>query len=84
MLYGKETIIKMYYLKRLWVTELSVVRGILIVRDVRMSDIEILVYGFLIIATGGSYYLGRQHGIKDTVDFLEDRGLIEFTDTPQK
>ena len=48
-----------------------------------MSDIEILVYGFLIIATGGSYYLGRQHGIKDTVNFLEDRGLLEFTDTPK-
>ena len=49
-----------------------------------MSDIEILVYGFLIIATGGSYYLGRQHGIRDTVDFLEMKGLIDFTDTLQK
>jgi hypothetical protein len=75
---------KTEFLKRCTVTEHSVVRGILIVRDVKMSDIEILVYGFLIIATGGSYYLGRQHGIRDTVDFLEMKGLIDFTDTPQK
>jgi len=75
---------KTEFLKRCTVTELSVARGILTVKGVRMSDLEILVYGFLIIATGGSYYLGRQHGIKDTVDFLEAKGLLEFTDTPQK
>jgi hypothetical protein len=45
-----------------------------------MPDIEILVYGFLIIATGSSYYFGRQHGIKDAVETMERLGLVEFTD----
>jgi hypothetical protein len=71
---------KTEFLKRCIVTEHFVAKDILTVRGVRMSDIEILVYGFLIIATGSSYYFGRQHGIKDTVETMERLGLVEFTD----
>ena len=75
---------KTEFLKRCTVTELSVARGILIVRGARMSDFEILVGIFLIIATAGSYWIGRKQGITDTVDLLEANGILEFDDTPKK
>jgi hypothetical protein len=45
-----------------------------------MTDIEILAYGFLIVATASSFYLGRKQGIRDTVNFLETEGMLEFED----
>ena len=49
-----------------------------------MTDIEILVYCFLVLATAGSYYLGHKRGIKDAVNIMEELGIIDFTDTPEK
>jgi len=49
-----------------------------------MSDYELLVGIFLIIATAGSYWIGSKHGITDTVDLLEANGILEFDDTPKK
>jgi hypothetical protein len=49
-----------------------------------LSDIQILVGIFLIIATGSSYWIGRKQGITDTVDLLEATGVLEFDDTPKK
>ena len=48
-----------------------------------MSDFEILMYGFLILATAGSYWIGRKQVIKDTVDLLDANGILEFDDTPK-
>ena len=75
---------KTEFLKRCTVTELSVVKDTPIVRGARMSDFEIMMYGFLIIATAGSYWIGRKQGITDTVDLLEATGVLEFDDTPKK
>ena len=49
-----------------------------------LSDTQILVGIFLIIATAGSYWIGRKQGITDTVDLLEANGILEFDDTPKK
>ena len=49
-----------------------------------MSEFEILMYGFLILATAGSYWIGRKQGFTDTVDLLEANGILEFDDTPKK
>ena len=49
-----------------------------------MSDYELLVGIFLIIAIAGSYWIGRKQGITDTVDLLEANGILEFDDTPKK
>jgi len=51
-------------------------------RGVKMgvSDIQILVGIFLIIATGSSYYIGRKQGILDAVNSLERLGIIELED----
>ena len=49
-----------------------------------MSDYEILVGIFLIIATAGSYWIGRKQCITDTADLLEANGILEFDDTPKK
>jgi len=43
-----------------------------------MSDYEILNLLFIIFATGISYFLGHKKGISNTVDFLEDQGILEF------
>ncbi len=45
-----------------------------------LSDIQILVGIFLIIATGSSYYIGRRQGILDAVNILERLGIIELED----
>ena len=49
-----------------------------------LSDTQILVGIFLIIATASSYWIGRKQGITDTVDLLEANGILEFDDTPKK
>jgi|18_taG_2_1085343.scaffolds.fasta_scaffold00414_12 hypothetical protein len=49
-----------------------------------MSDFELVMFIFIIIATSGSFYLGRKKGIQDAVDYLENEGMLTFDDTPQK
>jgi len=43
-----------------------------------MSDLEIVFYTFIVVASVGSYYYGHKHGISNTVSFLEDEGVLEF------
>lgn len=43
-----------------------------------MSDLEVMMYTFITVAAVGSYYYGHKKGISNTVEFLEQEGLIEF------
>ena len=43
-----------------------------------MSDLEIIFYTFIVVASVGSYYYGHKHGISNTVTYLENEGLIEY------
>jgi hypothetical protein len=70
--------------KKYIVTELFVVKGIQIVRGAKMSDFEIIMFIFIIIATSSSFYIGRKRGIQDAVDYLENEGVLTFDDTNQK
>jgi hypothetical protein len=39
-------------------------------------------YGiFLVMCTACAYTIGKQIGIQTTVDYLEEKGLIEFDDS---
>ena len=39
-------------------------------------------YGiFLVMCIGCAYTIGKQIGIQTTVDYLEEKGLIEFDDS---
>jgi len=43
-----------------------------------MSDQEIMMYIFIAISAVGSYYYGHKQGISNTVEFLENEGILEF------
>jgi len=49
-----------------------------------LFDTLAIWYGFIIVAAGGSFYLGHKRGIVDAVEQLEALGLIELEDTNQK
>jgi hypothetical protein len=39
-------------------------------------------YGiFLVMCVGIAWTLGKQFGIQTTIDYLEDKGLLEFDDS---
>jgi hypothetical protein len=43
-----------------------------------MSDLEIMMYTFITIAAVGSYWFGHKKGVSNTVEFLEQEGVLEF------
>jgi hypothetical protein len=43
-----------------------------------MTDLEILGYIFIIITAIGSYWFGHKKGVSNTVEFLEQEGILEF------
>jgi hypothetical protein len=43
-----------------------------------MSDLEIMMYTFITIAAVGSYWFGHKKGVSNTVEFLEQEGILEF------
>jgi len=46
-----------------------------------MINNEISEVIFLIMCVGAAYTIGKQIGIQSTVDYLEEKGLIEFDDS---
>jgi hypothetical protein len=43
-----------------------------------MSDAELMTYTFIAITAVGSYYYGHKKGVSNTVEFLEQEGILEF------
>lgn len=43
-----------------------------------MNENDISYAIFLIMMVVGSYFLGKQTGIRGTIDYLEEQGLISF------
>ena len=43
------------------------------------NDISYLI--FLFIAVTGAYYFGKQIGIRGTIDYLEEEGILTFDDS---
>jgi len=43
-----------------------------------MSDIQIITIIGIALVSGISYFLGHKKGISNTVDFLENQGILEF------
>ena len=43
-----------------------------------MSDYDILMVIMVGLSAGISYFVGHKKGISNTVDFLEDQGILEF------
>jgi hypothetical protein len=43
-----------------------------------MSDAEIMMYVFITVAAVGSYWFGHKKGVSNTVEFLEEEGILEF------
>ncbi len=43
-----------------------------------MSDLEVMMYLFITIAAVGSYYYENKKGVSNTVDFLEQEGILEY------
>ena len=43
------------------------------------NDISYLI--FLILACCGSYIAGKQTGIRGTIDYLEEEGILTFDDS---
>ena len=49
--------------------------------NIQMINNEISEVIFLIMCVGAAYSIGKQIGIQSTVDYLEEKGLIEFDDS---
>jgi hypothetical protein len=43
-----------------------------------MSDLDIMMYTFITVAAVGSYWFGHKKGVSNTVEFLEQEGILEF------
>jgi hypothetical protein len=43
-----------------------------------MGDLEIMMYTFITISAVGSYWFGHKKGVSNTVEFLEQEGILEF------
>ena len=43
-----------------------------------MSDLDIVMYTFITVAAVGSYWFGHKKGVSNTVEFLEQEGILEF------
>lgn len=48
-----------------------------------MSDAEIGMYLFVTIAAVGSYWVGHKKGVSNTVEFLEQEGILEYEEEEQ-
>jgi len=43
-----------------------------------MSDLDIMIYTFITVTAIGSYWFGHKKGVSNTVEFLEQEGILEF------
>ena len=43
-----------------------------------MSDLDIIMYTFITVTAVGSYWFGHKKGVSNTVEFLEQEGILEF------
>jgi len=43
-----------------------------------MSDLDIMMYTFITVTAVGSYWFGHKKGVSNTVEFLEQEGILEF------
>jgi len=43
------------------------------------NDISYLI--FLVFSVMGAYYFGKQIGIRGTIDYLEEEGILTFDDS---
>jgi hypothetical protein len=43
-----------------------------------MSDLELMTYTFVAVTAIGSYWFGHKKGVCNTVEFLEQEGILEF------
>jgi hypothetical protein len=43
-----------------------------------MSDFEATMYTFIGLVAVGSYWAGHKKGVSNTVEYLEEQGVIEF------
>jgi hypothetical protein len=43
-----------------------------------MSDLDIMMYTFITVTAIGSYWFGHKKGVSNTVEFLEQEGILEF------
>jgi hypothetical protein len=43
-----------------------------------MSDLDIMMYTFVAVTAVGSYWFGHKKGVSNTVEFLEQEGILEF------
>ena len=50
-----------------------------IILSMNENDISYLI--FLFFAVTGAYYFGKQVGIRGTIDYLEEEGLLSFDDS---
>jgi len=49
--------------------------------NISMNEIDIAYIFFLAMCVHLAYTLGKQLGIRTTIDYLEHKGLIEFDDS---
>jgi hypothetical protein len=58
---------------------LTYARKVAIILSMIENDIS---YGiFVVMCVGIAWTLGKQVGIRSTIDYLEDKGLLEFDDS---
>lgn len=43
-----------------------------------LNELQFAMYLFIILAAVGSYWAGHKKGVSNTVEFLEEEGIIEF------
>jgi len=43
-----------------------------------VSDLDIMMYTFITVTAIGSYWFGHKKGVSNTVEFLEQEGILEF------
>ena len=54
-------------------------RKVVIILSMIENDISYVI--FVVMCAGIAWTLGKQVGIRSTIDYLEDKGLLEFDDS---
>ena len=52
---------------------------LVIILSMNENDISYLI--FLFFSVTGAYYFGKQTGIRGTIDYLEEKGILNFDDS---
>jgi|TARA_R110000764_G_scaffold1585_5_gene7131 hypothetical protein len=48
-----------------------------------MNEVDIAYLTLLIVGCYASWWGGKKTGIRGTIEYLEQQGLLEFDDTPE-